>query len=60
MQAAGLLQLRRGRVCVADLPGLRVRACECYEAMKQAEEAILRPLARVSGGLLAPMARTMG
>jgi CRP-like cAMP-binding protein len=34
LQAAGLVQNRRGRIVVIDRPKLEARACECYREMK--------------------------
>jgi CRP-like cAMP-binding protein len=34
LQAAGLIQIRRGRVVILDGAGLRAKACDCYDANK--------------------------
>ena len=34
LQAAELIQYRRGRITVIDRPGLEVRVCECYKVVK--------------------------
>ncbi|NMG73498.1 helix-turn-helix domain-containing protein [Aromatoleum diolicum] len=34
LQAAGLIQYRRGHITVTDRPGLEARACECYGVVK--------------------------
>lgn len=38
LQAAGLIEYRRGRIAVLDRPGLETRACECYGAIRQEYE----------------------
>lgn len=35
LQAAGLIQYRRGHITVIDRPGLEARVCECYKVVKQ-------------------------
>lgn len=42
LQAAGLIEYRRGRIRVLDRPGLKARVCECYETV-QKEYARLLP-----------------
>jgi CRP-like cAMP-binding protein len=34
LQEAGLLTSRRGKIVLLDVPGLKSRACECYQAVK--------------------------
>lgn len=35
LQAADLIQYRRGHITVIDRPGLEARACECYKVVKR-------------------------
>jgi hypothetical protein len=41
LQAAGLIQYRRGRITVLDRPGLEARFCECYEVVKAEFDRLL-------------------
>jgi diguanylate cyclase (GGDEF)-like protein/PAS domain S-box-containing protein len=34
LQAAGLIQYRRGHIAITDRPGLEARACECYRIVR--------------------------
>lgn len=34
LQAAGIIQYRRGRITVTDRPGLEARVCECYGVVR--------------------------
>ncbi len=34
LQAAGLIQYRRGHIAITDRPGLEARACECYRVVR--------------------------
>jgi CRP-like cAMP-binding protein len=44
LRADGLIELGRSRLIVTDRDGLSSRACECYEAMRSAEDSVcLRP-----------------
>lgn len=40
LRADGLIELGRSRLIVADRDGLIGRACECYEAMRSAEDSV--------------------
>lgn len=42
LQAAGLIQYRRGHITVADRAGLEARACECYAVVKAEYERLFR------------------
>ncbi|NMG54188.1 Crp/Fnr family transcriptional regulator [Aromatoleum aromaticum] len=44
LQAAGLIQYRRGHVTVTDRRGLEVRACECYGAVKSESDRLFQML----------------
>lgn len=41
LQAAGLIQYRRGHITVLDRPGLEARACECYAVVKKEFDRLL-------------------
>jgi CRP-like cAMP-binding protein len=41
LQAAGLIQYRRGRITVLDRPGLEARSCECYQVVKTEFDRLL-------------------
>jgi CRP-like cAMP-binding protein len=41
LQAAGLIQYRRGKITVLDRPGLEARVCECYAVVKQEYDRLL-------------------
>src|ERR1700678_4317703 len=43
IQAAGLINYRRGKMQVLDRPGLESASCECYAVVKSRFEAFLRP-----------------
>ena len=47
LQAAGLIQYRRGVVDILDRPGLEAIACECYGAVRRTYDRLL-PEARLS------------
>lgn len=49
-QSAGLIATGRGRVTVTDRHGLQHRACECYAALKRAEQATWASFADVRPG----------
>jgi CRP-like cAMP-binding protein len=50
LQAAGLINYRRGRIQVLDRPGLEKASCECYAVVKERFDAFLTPpLAAVQG-----------
>jgi CRP-like cAMP-binding protein len=50
LQAAGLIDYRRGRIQVLDRPGLERASCECYAVVKERFDAFLTPpLAAVQG-----------
>ena len=40
LQAAGLIQYRRGHISVTDRAGVEARACECYSVVKQEQERL--------------------
>ena len=42
LQRMGLIQYRRGHIVVLDRPGLERRVCECYAAVSQEYERLLR------------------
>lgn len=44
LQAAGLIQYRRGHVTVTDRPGLEGRVCECYGAVKSESDRLFHLL----------------
>jgi CRP-like cAMP-binding protein len=41
LQAAGLLEYRRGKITVLDRPGLEARSCECYQVVKREFDRLL-------------------
>jgi CRP-like cAMP-binding protein len=41
LQAAGLVEYRRGRITVLDRPRLEARSCECYEVVKKEFDRLL-------------------
>ncbi len=41
LQAAGLIQYRRGNITVLDRPGLEKRTCECYAVVKREYDRLL-------------------
>jgi CRP-like cAMP-binding protein len=41
LQAAGLIEYRRGRIKVIDRPGLEARVCECYSVVKTEYDRLL-------------------
>jgi CRP-like cAMP-binding protein len=43
LQAAGLIQYRRGLITVLDRPGLEMRTCECYAVVKKEYDRLLPP-----------------
>jgi len=44
LQAAGLIQYRRGHITVCDRPGLEARVCECYGVVKSEYDRLFRLL----------------
>lgn len=40
LQAAGLIQYRRGHITITDRPGLEARACECYSVVSAEYERL--------------------
>jgi CRP-like cAMP-binding protein len=44
LQAAGLIEYRRGRITVLDRPGLEARTCECYAVVKRECDRLLPAL----------------
>jgi CRP-like cAMP-binding protein len=42
LQKAGLISYRRGHISVDNLEGLRSRTCECYQAIKDRYDSVLR------------------
>jgi CRP-like cAMP-binding protein len=43
LQAAGLIEYRRGRITVLDRPRLEQRTCECYAVVKNEYDRLLPP-----------------
>jgi CRP-like cAMP-binding protein len=43
LQAAGLIEYKRGRITVLDRTGLEQRSCECYAVVKREYERLLPP-----------------
>jgi len=43
LQAAGLIQYRRGKITVVDRPKLEARVCECYEVVRRETDRLLPP-----------------
>jgi CRP-like cAMP-binding protein len=41
LQAAGLVEYRRGRITVLDRPRLEARSCECYQVVKKEFDRLL-------------------
>src|ERR1700736_4030080 len=41
LQAAGLIQYRRGRITVLDRPAVEARVCECYQVVKTEFDRLL-------------------
>jgi CRP-like cAMP-binding protein len=41
LQERGLIQYRRGRVHINDVPGLAEQACECHGALQQKRERLM-------------------
>ncbi|MDQ6621615.1 MAG: Crp/Fnr family transcriptional regulator [Pseudomonadota bacterium] len=46
LQAAGLIQYRRGKITVLDRPGLEARVCECYQVVKTEFDRLLPYIAK--------------
>ena len=46
LQAAGLIEYRRGRIRVLDRPRLEQRTCECYAVVKNEYDRLLPPRAQ--------------
>lgn len=42
LQAAGLIQYRRGHITICDRPGLEARVCECYAVVKSEYDRLFR------------------
>ena len=42
LQAAGLIQYRRGHIAVLDRPGLEARVCECYGVVRAEYDRLFR------------------
>jgi hypothetical protein len=40
-QNAGLIRYSRGKISIADRPGLEARVCECYEVVKKEFKRLL-------------------
>ncbi|MEX1074450.1 MAG: helix-turn-helix domain-containing protein, partial [Burkholderiales bacterium] len=45
LQAAGLIEYRRGHISVLDRAGLEARVCECYAVVKKEYDRLLPALA---------------
>jgi len=43
LQQAGLVRYHRGRITVLDRPGLELRSCECYRAVRTEYDRLLPP-----------------
>jgi CRP-like cAMP-binding protein len=43
LQRAGLIRYQRGRIRIADRPGLEAGACECYETVRQEIDRLISP-----------------
>jgi Mn-dependent DtxR family transcriptional regulator len=41
LQAAGLVEYRRGKITVLDRPRLQARSCECYLVVKREFDRLL-------------------
>ena len=52
LRAAGLIDLSRSRLTLSDRPGLIRHACECYDAMRGVQAAILAPAAGAPDAML--------
>jgi CRP-like cAMP-binding protein len=50
LQAAGLIEYRRGRISVLDKPGLGKQSCECYRFIRREYESLHRKLPRLLSG----------
>jgi CRP-like cAMP-binding protein len=48
LQAAGLIEYRRGKITVTDRAGLEARVCECYSVVKREYDRLLPARARGS------------
>lgn len=48
LQAAGLIQYRRGHITVSDRPGLEARVCECYAVVRSEYQRLFRMLPAVA------------
>jgi hypothetical protein len=44
LQAAGLIEYRRGHISVLDRAGLEARVCECYAVVKKEYDRLLPAL----------------
>ena len=44
LQAAGLIEYRRGHITVMDRPGLEARVCECYAVVKRETDRLFEHL----------------
>ena len=60
LQAAGLMQYRRGHITVTDRPGLEARACECYGAARAEIQRIFQlPQPPPASGVARPNPATL-
>jgi CRP-like cAMP-binding protein len=50
LQAAGLIEYRRGHISVLDKPGLGKQSCECYRFIRQEYQSLHRKLPRLLSG----------
>jgi CRP-like cAMP-binding protein len=50
LQAAGLIEYRRGRIRVLGRDGLEQRACECYAVVRREYDRLLAPLTPETAG----------
>jgi Mn-dependent DtxR family transcriptional regulator len=48
LQAAGLINYRRGHITVLDRAGLEARVCECYAVVKKEYDRLLSSRASAS------------
>jgi CRP-like cAMP-binding protein len=42
LQEEGLITYQRGQITILDVDGLKAHACECYQAVKEYEQVVLR------------------
>jgi CRP-like cAMP-binding protein len=50
LQAAGVIEYKRGRIRVLERKGLEERACECYAVLRREYERLLPPVRPATGG----------